>query len=74
MKSVTLSIPDMSCDGCVKTVREALTRVEGVGRAEVSLQDKRAIVEAEDHVAPADLASAVQAAGYTASVEEERAA
>jgi copper chaperone CopZ len=74
MKSVILSVPDMACDGCVKTVEDALTRVCGVRRASVSLDEKRALVEVDDGVAAADLASAVAAAGYTASVEEERAA
>lgn len=68
MKSVTLSVPDMGCGGCVDKVKKALLDIEGVAIAEVSLEEKHAVVEAEDSVSADDLAAAVEAAGYGASV------
>lgn len=43
-KTVTLSVPGMSCAACPITVRKALTKVEGVEKAEVSYEKKEAVV------------------------------
>ncbi len=42
MKTITLSIAGMTCQGCANTVTAALAGVEGVRRAHVSLEQKRA--------------------------------
>jgi copper chaperone CopZ len=68
MKSVTLSVPDMGCGGCVDKVKKALLDIDGVAIAEVSLEEKHAVVEAEDGVSVEELATAVEAAGYGATV------
>jgi Cu+-exporting ATPase len=67
MKTVTLSVPDMGCGGCVDKVKNALLHMDGVASAAVSLEEKRAVVEADDGVSSNDLAAAVEAAGYGAS-------
>ncbi len=46
MKTVVLRVSDMSCEGCVNAVRSALSRVEGVQTADVSLTRKTARVAA----------------------------
>jgi copper chaperone CopZ len=74
MKGVTLGITDMKCEGCVSTISSALSGISGVHNAEVSLEEKKAVVQAEDSVAGEDLVSVVEEAGYKASVQEERAA
>ena len=68
MKTVELSVPDMSCGHCVATVKSALTVVQGVADVDVSLPDKRATVRAEDAVEDATLVDAVRQAGYSASL------
>ena len=70
MKEFVLKVSDMSCGSCVNAVKSALTRVEGVQQAEVSLEDKTARVMSEDAVSAGELLAAVEAAGYSASVEE----
>ena len=50
MKTVELSVPDMSCGHCVATVQSALTAVAGVEGVEVSLPAKKATVRADDAV------------------------
>ena len=70
MKEFVLKVSDMSCGSCVNAVKSALTRVEGVQQAEVSLEDKTARVMSEDAVYAGELLAAVEAAGYSASVEE----
>ncbi len=69
MKSVTLRIPDMKCDGCVSAVQSALSGMAGIHRADVSLEQKTATVEADDAVTAAELVAAVEEAGYKATVE-----
>ena len=69
MKNTVLKVSDMSCGGCVNAVRSALTGVEGVREADVSLEEKTARVISDDTVSADDLVAAVSAAGYSASIE-----
>lgn len=62
MKTIELSVQGMSCGHCVKAVKEALERVEGVLRAEVEIG--RATIECDDAVARDVLAAALDDAGY----------
>ncbi|HBO5401973.1 TPA: mercury resistance system periplasmic binding protein MerP, partial [Pseudomonas aeruginosa] len=41
---ITLSVPGMTCAACPITVKKALTKVEGVTKAEVSYEKREAIV------------------------------
>ena len=43
-QTVTLDLPTMNCAMCPITVKKALTKVDGVSRAEVSYEDKEAMV------------------------------
>ncbi len=70
MSAVVLKISDMKCEGCVKAVTEALTEVDGVRAAHVSLTDGTARVEHADALSVADLLDAVRSAGYEAAVAE----
>jgi copper chaperone CopZ len=70
VKTITLNVTGMSCDGCANSVRSALTQVEGVQVAEVSLDQKTAVLEVEDTVEAADLVGAVESAGYQATVAD----
>src|SRR5262245_9691048 len=69
---VTLPIEGMTCERCVAHVREALERVAGVIAADVSLAERRAVVELVGDPAPQTdgaverLAEAVAGAGYRA--------
>ncbi len=69
MKNLTLNVKGMTCEGCARTVGNALKRVEGVRRADVLLQDEEAKLLLEDEVREEDLFSAVERAGYGASVK-----
>jgi Cu+-exporting ATPase len=66
MKTIKLSVTGMSCEGCVDSVRNALERFEGVHNAEVSLDEKTAVLEVDDIVDANGLVRAVEAAGYQA--------
>lgn len=63
MKTV-LKIEGMSCEHCVRHVRDALLGLEGVTDAEVSLDGGFAAVEHSEDVTAAEMAEAVKDAGY----------
>lgn len=60
----TLEIEGMMCQHCVAHVKKALEGVSGVGKVEVSLEKKNAVIEASVTVADEALKAAVSEAGY----------
>ena len=67
---VELNIEGMTCGHCVQHVTNALERAPGVKKADVSLDDKKAIVtlKKEGVVSNEALIETVKEAGYGASV------
>jgi copper chaperone len=67
MKTTTIKIGGMSCDGCKKSVTRALTAVPGVGNAEVSLERAEATIAFDpEKVSKSALVEAVEDAGFSA--------
>ena len=65
MKQETIKIVGMHCNGCVKSVTNALHKVNGVTGVEVSLADEKAVVQYDQTKTTIDqLNSAVTEAGY----------
>lgn len=64
-----LKIQGMSCDHCVAAVKQALEGVDGVQRADVTLEPGKATVEHEHGTPLAALVGAVEEEGYEASRE-----
>ncbi|MDR2491571.1 MAG: cation transporter [Spirochaetaceae bacterium] len=60
----TLNIEGMSCEHCVKHLKETLKEVAGVKRADVSLKAKNAVVDHADSVTLDTLKAAVVEAGF----------
>lgn len=70
-KTVTLSVPGMTCAACPITVKKALTKVDGVQKAEVSYEKREAVVTFDDAKTSAeDLTKATENAGYPATVKQ----
>ncbi|HCF6318540.1 TPA: mercury resistance system periplasmic binding protein MerP [Pseudomonas aeruginosa] len=68
---ITLSVPGMTCAACPITVKKALTKVEGVTKAEVSYEKREAIVTFDDAKTSAQaLTKAREDAGYPSSVKQ----
>ena len=68
-KTVTLSVPGMTCAACPITIKKALTDVDGVTDAEVSFDKKEAVVTFDD--AKTDVSTLIEAttdAGYPSRV------
>jgi copper chaperone len=45
MQTVTLGISGMTCGGCVRSVTNVLNALDGVAKAEVSLEKNNAVVD-----------------------------
>ena len=69
MSTITreFAVEGMHCQGCVKSVTGAVTRVPGVARVDVSLEKKAATVEFDAAAAnPAAIVAAIEGAGFEA--------
>jgi len=67
--SVTLSVGGMTCASCAARIEKRLNRIDGV-HANVNFATEQAAVTFGDRVTTDDLVAAVQATGYTASIEK----
>lgn len=68
---VTFNIQGMTCASCVGRVERALKKVPGVKESTVNLSTEKAnVIFDPEQVNPADLFSAVDAAGYTPLAQE----
>ena len=70
LQTVTLAVPGMTCPVCPVTVKKALTRVDGVTRAEVNFDKRQAVVTYDDAKTNVEtLTKATADAGYPSTVE-----
>lgn len=70
IKTVTLSVPGMTCAACPITVKKALSKVDGVQKAEVSFEKLEAVVTFDDAKTNAEaLTKATANAGYPSTVK-----
>jgi copper chaperone CopZ len=60
----TIRVPDLKCDHCAATVRNALAKVDGV--QEVSVDVGAKLVRVLGQAEPAALARAIREAGFSA--------
>ena len=57
-------IEGMSCQHCVKHVKNALEELDGIKSAKVSLEDKWAVIELSHDVDNEKIKGAIEDAGY----------
>jgi Cu2+-exporting ATPase len=62
--SQTINVTGMTCQNCVRHVREALEALPGVRSAEVDLGSGRVELEAERVLSEQELTAALDEAGY----------
>ncbi|KAA5523233.1 hypothetical protein AAX17_01920 [Haemophilus haemolyticus] len=67
MKTITLNIEGMHCGGCVKSVTQVLTELDGVQSADVQLEGKANITFDENRVNVAQLIEVIEDAGFDAT-------
>lgn len=63
MSKLSLNIEGMTCQNCVRHVKEALEELPGVNDVQVNLEENNALVEGND-LSEAALSEAVSEAGY----------
>lgn len=69
MQTLTLNIGGMTCGGCAKSVTRILENTAGVAKAEVSLENRNAVIEfAPAQTNAAALIEAVEDGGFDASL------
>ena len=70
-KTVTLAVENMSCSSCPYIVKQSLQRIDGVKAVDVSLEEKRAIVQYDDARTNVEaLSAATTKYGFPSSVIE----
>lgn len=70
-QTVTLNLPTMNCAMCPITVKKALNKVKGVTKAEVSYEQKQAVVTFEvTQTSAGKLIEATTNAGYPSTLVE----
>ena len=70
-KTVTLSVPGMSCSACPITVKKALQNVAGTEKVAVTFEPKEAVVTFDDSKTTVDkLREATTKAGYPSVLKE----
>jgi copper chaperone len=68
MTTETLSVPDISCDHCRRTIESALGRLPGVHRAAVDVAGRTVQVTYDDAaVTPAAIRATLAEEGYQAA-------
>lgn len=64
-RTITLNIDGMTCGGCVKSVTNALNQVTGVSQANISLEQKNAVISFDDtQTNESVLKQAIEEAGF----------
>lgn len=64
-----INIDGMTCENCVKSVHNVLSKLEGIESISVSLDNNNATVSFDDAVVSVnDIASAIDDAGFDATV------
>jgi mercuric ion binding protein len=72
-KTVTLSVPGMTCSACPITVKKALQGVDGVEKVAVTFEPKEAVVTFDDAKTSVDkLREATANAGYPSTLKESQ--
>ena len=70
IKTVTLSVPDMTCSACPITVKKALRNVAGVEKVAVTYEPKEAVVTFDDSKTTVEkLREATTKAGYPSTAK-----
>ncbi|MFB6125011.1 MAG: heavy-metal-associated domain-containing protein [Halanaeroarchaeum sp.] len=67
--SLTVTVTDMSCDGCEDIVENAVADVAGVESVTADRENEQVVVEGDANVE--DVLEAIDFAGYTGSLGEE---
>ncbi len=69
MKKITISLPTIHCESCVKLIGMTLKNIPGIQKKQFDLEKKELALEVDDTVSPSEIAQLIQDdAGYEAKV------
>ena len=69
-QTVTLAVPGMTCAACPITVKQAISKIDGVNKVNVNFDKREAVVTFDDAKASVQkLTQATENAGYPSSVK-----
>ena len=69
-QTVTIPVFGMSCEHCVRAVKEALSTLSGVKNVEVSLEERSAkVIYDDEHARVSEMETAILEEGY--QIKEE---
>lgn len=69
MTTRTISVPGISCDHCKSSIEGALNGLDGVAKADVSIDDKTVTVDWDDTLVDLDqIREAIEDQGYDVPV------
>lgn len=64
MAEKTFKVPDVSCDHCVKAIKDELFKINGVETIDVDISSKLVTVVHDDRVTDEQLVAGIDEAGY----------
>lgn len=65
-KSVSLKAPDISCDGCARSIKSVLGDLNGVQTVDVDVASKTVHVSFTEEITETDIRTALDDAGFPA--------
>ncbi len=72
MKKITISLPTIHCESCVKLIGMTLKNVDGIQKKQFDLENKELSLDVDDTVSPSEIAQLIQDdAGYEAKVTSD---
>lgn len=66
----TIHVEGMTCPLCSTAIKKSLKKIDGVTKAKVLLNTKKATVYFEDKVTKQELLNAIKDVGYSGTVEK----
>lgn len=69
MKTVTYSIPNISCNHCVHTIKTEVGDIEGVKSVDANFQTKQAVVSFDEPATEEQIVSLLKEINYPPAVE-----
>lgn len=68
MQTLSFDVSGMTCGGCTSSVQKALTQIDGISRAEVTLRPGVATVDSDpERITSAQIEAAITRLGYPAT-------
>lgn len=70
MKTENITIANLSCGGCVKTITKKLTEIEGVNQVNVDLETSIVTAEFDEPATLEQITEKLQSIGYPEATEK----